>query len=367
MLNDVVHFDPEHPIPARRQPIVSIRSIMADRVPLDARRAFRPKPLTVAIQYLGVQLSAPERVIYRHRLDGLDDKWQDAGGRTEAVYTRLGPGTYTFRVMASTGDGQRTKPVSSIAFTILPTFYQTTWFIVVCVLATLALAWVLFTLRVRSVARVMSARAEERAEERVRIARELHDTLLGDLAGVAMQLKAGARRVAPLGIADGAVVELLSGLSAQVQRSLVAARKSVTSMRSQSPNEMSPLHEQLLGAAQHTFADTGVAARVEHAGSPRPYPPTVASEILGIATEAMTNARNHADCRTVTIVCGYSRRELQVRVRDDGRGFDPSQETPAGHWGLVGMRERAALVRGSFHIESMSGEGTTVFLELPVT
>ena len=158
MLNGVVHFDPEHPIPARRPPILSIRSIMADGAPFDARRRFHPKPLTVAIQYLGVQLSAPERVTYRHRLDGLDDKWQDAGGRTEAVYTRLGPGTYTFRVMASNGDGQWTTPVSSMAFTILPTFYQTNWFVALGVAAAGAMLFAGHRARVRQLER----RAEDR-------------------------------------------------------------------------------------------------------------------------------------------------------------------------------------------------------------
>jgi len=182
------------------------------------------------------------------------------------------------------------------------------------------------------------------------------------MAGVAMQLSAGARRVESLGATDSGVGGLLAGLSTQVQCSLVEARKSVTAMRAPAPNETLPLHEQLAGAAQRTFADSGIAARVEHVGSPRSYPPTVASEILHIAHEAMTNARKHAACRTVTIVCAYSPREVQVRVRDDGQGFDPSQQAPDGHWGLVGMRERAVAIGAKLAVTSSPAAGTEVVL-----
>jgi signal transduction histidine kinase len=136
-------------------------------------------------------------------------------------------------------------------------------------------------------------------------------------------------------------------------------------MRTQAPDEEPPLHEQLATAAHRIFAETGIAAQVEHAGSQRPYPPNVQSEIVGIATEAMANARHHAGCRTVTVTCSYAPRELRVRVRDDGRGFDPAQGTPAGHWGLVGMRERAASIGAQLSVTSSPAAGTEVVLVVP--
>jgi two-component system, NarL family, sensor histidine kinase DegS len=121
----------------------------------------------------------------------------------------------------------------------------------------------------------------------------------------------------------------------------------------------------IANAAHRTFADTGIAPHVEHAGSPRPYPPNVEAEIVGIASEAMTNACKHAGCETVTITCSYAPRELHVRVRDDGRGFDPSQATPTGHWGLVGMRERAASIGARLAVTSAARVGTEVVLVVP--
>jgi signal transduction histidine kinase len=131
------------------------------------------------------------------------------------------------------------------------------------------------------------------------------------------------------------------------------------------PDELPPLHEQLAQSAQRTFAATEIAAHVEHMGSPREYPPTVEAEIVVIATEAMSNALQHAGCRSVTITCSYAPRELRVRVHDDGRGLDPSQGTPAGHWGLVGMRERAASIGAQISITSTPTAGTEVVLVVP--
>jgi signal transduction histidine kinase/sugar lactone lactonase YvrE len=368
MLNGVVSYDPDAPPPRSRPPVLSIRSITADRVPLGADRRFGPQPRTLAIRYFGVDLTAPDRVRYRYRLDGFDDAWHDAGGRTEAIYTRPGPGTYTFRVMAANEAGTWTAPVSSVRFTVLPSFWQTGWFLAlvagVVVIAPAAAAFAWQRRRGRLAAERAQARFEAMLAERTRVARELHDTLLGDMAGVAMQLSAGARRAEASGGADRAVVELLSGLGAQVQRTLVEARRSVTAMRA-GPEELPPLHERLADAAHRAFAGTGIAVHVEHAGPPRTYPPAVEAEVLGIATEAMANAREHAGCRSVTVACGYGPRALRVRVRDDGRGFDPSGPAPAGHWGLVGMRERAASVGATLAVTSAPGAGTEVALVLP--
>src|SRR3712207_2898815 len=114
------------------------------------------------------------------------------------------------------------------------------------------------------------------------------------------------------------------------------------------------LHD-ALPISQRTFGEIGIGATVEHTGSPRPCLPAVEAEIVSIATEAMSNARQHADCRTVRVTCSYGARELRVRVRDDGRGFDAAGVPPEGHWGLTGMRERAASIGARLEIQSASG------------
>ena len=137
---------------------MSVRSITAAGLPPDGRRVLAPSTRTLQIQDFGVDLAAPEKVIYRYRLQGLDESWQEAGRRAEATYTRLPAGTYAFHVMASSGDGTWTAPVSAPPFTVLPSFYQTWWF--AATLAALAVLTVstIHWARVRQISRVMNAR-----------------------------------------------------------------------------------------------------------------------------------------------------------------------------------------------------------------
>jgi signal transduction histidine kinase/ligand-binding sensor domain-containing protein len=364
MLNGVVSYDPDAPR-VDKPPVVSIRSITADRVPLGARRTFETQPRTLAIEYFGVHLTAPDRVRYRYKLDGFDDVWQDAGARTEAIYTRPGPGTYTFRVMAANESGVWTAPAATAPFTVLPSFHQTRWFAALAAGAVLTLVWLAYTLRVRAVTTLVRARAEARFEamlaERTRVARELHDTLLSGAAGIAMRLDALATRAAsPAGVDAAALAELRE----QARHTLVDARRAVVAMRA-SGDALVPVSAQLADAARRVFAGTGVDARVSSTGAPCRYPAEVEEQAVRIATEAMTNAHKHAGCRAVRVTCAYRPRELCVSVRDDGRGFDPARAGANGHFGLVGMRERAAAVGAQLTVESAPGEGTTVRLEVP--
>jgi len=316
------------------------------------------------IAYTALSLAMPDRVRFRYRLSGPDTSWEDAGARREAYYTNLRPGSYRFQVIAANEDGVWNETGASLDLRIPPTFTQTRAFVVLVVGAAVVAALLLAQWRQRQMVRTLRAQFEATLAERARVARELHDTLLGDMAGVAMQLNAGARRAEASGAANATIVGLLSTLSTQVQRSLVEARRSMSAMRT-SPDESAPLHEQLANAARRTFTETGIAAHVEHTGAPRPYPPNVEAEIIGIATEAMANARQHPGCRMVTVTCSYAPRELRVRVRDDGRGLDPSQATPTGHWGLVGMRERAASIGAKLSLTSTATAGTEVVLVVP--
>jgi len=180
------------------------------------------------------------------------------------------------------------------------------------------------------------------------------------MTGVAMQLAAAANRADSANENEG-TVKLLSSLSTQVQRALVEVRRSVSAMRT-TPDAPLPLHEQLGNAARRAFAETAINARVEHTGSPRTYSPRMESQVVSIAAEAMANALRHAECRTIVITCLYAPRDVRVTVRDDGCGFDPARATPAGHWGLVGMRERAASIGATLAVRSAPGAGTEVLL-----
>lgn len=356
------------PANVRRNPLpppVLIRAVTAAgrRYEAGGRIALPPRTTDLTIAYTGASLGMPHRVQFRHRLTGDDPAaaWEDAGARREARYTNLGPGSYRFHVVAANEDGVWNEDGATVEFAIPATFTQTKAFVTLCLAMAAVSIWLLALWRQSRIARTLRAQFEATLAERTRVARELHDTLLGDMAGVAMQLSAAAHRAETAGAADATVVGLLAGLGAQVQGALAEARRSVTAMR-RTPEEESSLAERLSESAYRTFAGSGIAVNVERAGTPRRYPESAEAEIVRIATEAMTNARQHSGCRRMDVSCTYGRRQLQLRLRDDGRGFDPHEQAPIGHWGLVGMRERAGAIGARLAIASAPGAGTEVLL-----
>jgi signal transduction histidine kinase/ligand-binding sensor domain-containing protein len=326
-----------------------------------------PRMGALSVDYTAYSLAVPDRVRFKYRLEGLHTTWQDAGGRREAFFTNLPPGRYRFHVIASNDDGVWNTAGASLAFTIAPAWNQTWWFfglVALTLTATPAVAAVAWQRRrARLAAERTQARFEAILAERTRVARELHDTLLGDMAGVVLQLDAGAGRLAAGDSNTAAIASLLSTLGSQARQALAQTRESVLAMRTSSDARL--IHDQLASAAQRTFSETEVVVHLTETGTARPYPPIVEAEIVGIAGEAMANARNHSGCRTVWVICDYGPRQLRVGVRDDGQGFDPSQATPAGHWGLIGMRERAASIEARLTVTSAPGAGTEVVLVLP--
>ena len=310
----------------------------------------------------------PDRVRFKYRLEGLDTTWQDAGGRREAFFTNLAPGRYRFHVIASNDDGVWNTAGASLAFTIAPAWNQTWWFfglVAVTLLATPALAAVAWQ---RRRARLAAERTQRRFEavlaERTRVARELHDKLLGGMAGVVLQLDAGAQRLAAgrqrhRGRRQPLLDPGLPGPTGADRDQRVRGR------HAHAPATAGCFTKQLADAAQRTFSGTEIVVHLTQTGTARSYPATVEAEIVSIAGEAMTNARNHSGCRTVWVICGYEPEELRVGVRDDGCGFDPSQATPTGHWGLIGMRERAASIGARLTVTSAPGAGTEVVVVLP--
>ncbi|KAB2887628.1 MAG: hypothetical protein F9K40_21205, partial [Kofleriaceae bacterium] len=131
------------------------------------------------------------------RLEGYEQDWQDAGTRRVAYYTNPGPGDYVFRVLATNNDGVWNEVGARIAFSIAPRYYQTPWFAAACVTVAAALLWVAYLLRLRRVSRQIHDRLQERHQERERIARELHDTLLQSVQGLILRFHAVARSLGP--------------------------------------------------------------------------------------------------------------------------------------------------------------------------
>src|SRR5262249_53312406 len=146
-----------------------------------------PRIRDLAIDYTALSLAAPDRVLFRYKLEPRDHDWQDAGRRRQAFYSDLPPGHYRFRVTACNNSGVWNEVGTSLDFSIAPAYYQTAWFRLSCVALLLGLAAGLHRLRLRQVTSRMRARMEGRLEERERIARDLHDTLLQSVQGLILK------------------------------------------------------------------------------------------------------------------------------------------------------------------------------------
>jgi signal transduction histidine kinase len=359
-MNGLFHLDPAHLHGETHPPILSIKSIAADGTPVNAAGAIGSQPQTLEIQYLGVNLTAPEDVTYRYRLDGLDTGWQDAGHRTEAIYTHLQPGTYTFRVMASSDNRTWTAPVSSANIIVPPSFYQTTWFYFVCGAAALLLLWFIVNLRIHAVSRQIRARSDERADERVRIARELHDTLLQGFQAVLLNFHVTARKVAP----DDESRAMLERTLTMADRIIVEGRNRVGSLRSERLTDAELLGS-LEGAGRDMGFDGNVDYRVRRSGIAAELDPSVAEEVFYIAKEALTNAFRHASASQISLELNYGTRSFDMVCRDNGHGFEPAGGVKDGHWGLKGMFERAQRLGGKLDCQSTPMQGTAIILTLP--
>ena len=173
-------------------PPVLIRALTVAGHTIEPIPGLRLPVYTTAVRfdYLGLSLTAAEKVRYRYRMDGVDTDWRELTAVRQALYTNLRPGHYTFRVIAANNDGVWNESGASLAFVIPPAFVQTGWFIALCVAGGAAVVWALVRLRVRQVRRRLEERMDDRLNERTRIARELHDSLLQGFQGLMFRLQA---------------------------------------------------------------------------------------------------------------------------------------------------------------------------------
>ena len=154
-LDGVSVIDPRHLAFNKLPPPVHIEQVIADGKSYDASSGLRLPPLVrdLDIDYTGLSFVAPEKVLFRYKLEGWDRDWQNAGNRRQAFYTNLAPGKYRFRVTACNNSGVWNEAGTCLDFSIAPAYWQTTWFRALCVAIFLALVWVAYRARVRQLRR----------------------------------------------------------------------------------------------------------------------------------------------------------------------------------------------------------------------
>jgi signal transduction histidine kinase/ligand-binding sensor domain-containing protein len=295
--------------------------------------------------FTGLSYTAPDNVRFQHRLEGLQKDWQDAGMNRVAAYNYLPPGEYKFHVRAANNDGVWNEAGATVAFYLLPHFWQRGWFRALGVVLIFGAAWGAYYLRM--------ARLRELERLRLRIARDLHDDVGANLASMALIAEAMEKQPA---FGDPADLRRIALHTIDALRDIVwfidPARDRlgdlVTRMR-----DTAPL---LLTGIRHDFEIL----------MPNPdinLPPAFRRNVFPIFKEALHNAVSHARASRVRITLDCRDGVLRLKVNDDGIGFDERKIIPGN--GLRNLRRRAAEMHGAVRIQTAPGQGTTVEFEAP--
>ncbi|RQP24890.1 sensor histidine kinase [Piscinibacter terrae] len=321
----------------------------------------------VSFDFAALNYVDPQRTRYRYRLDGFEAKWNETdSARRSATYTMLPAGQYTLRVQARGARGDWSE--STLRIRVPPPWYAT-WYFRTLVAAWLLLAlWLAYRLRVRQLHRRFEIALYARLGERGRIARELHDTLLQTYQASLLWFRSAMNVLPERPLEAKQRIEL--GLE-HAESAIAEGRDAVQGLRA-STVEVNDLAEAIAAVgAELTKAHAAGVAPVVHVavdGPSRSLYPLVREEAWRIAGEALRNSFRHADARQITVTLYYGARQFRVTVVDDGKGIEAATAAghqPASHFGLPGMRERAAIVGGQLDVRSAIGRGTEVELCVP--
>jgi len=347
----------------------------------------------ISFEFAALDYTAPEKNHYAYMMEKVDQDWVYAGTRRRAGYTDLRPGNYVFRVKGSNNDGVWNEEGMAVYITVTPPLWETWWFRGIVALALLGSAIGAYHLRVRSLAarsrelerQVAQRTAELRqemdqrmqaekalrqseaekavADERNRLARDLHDSVTQSLYSLTLLTEAGQR------LAKAGDLERVQGYQARIgeigQQVLNEMRLLVHELRPlalESEGLVGALRQRLDAVEQRVGIEAHLVL-VGEAGTTK-LPPTVEEELFRIAQEALNNALKHAVPTSVEVRIRVegddTARCVELEVRDNGQGFDLDVVSDKGGMGLMSMRERAEKLGGTLTILSTPGEGTRV-------
>ena len=356
--NGLTYFQPAAVTMNPLQPPVAVESLLVDgeefassldkgKAVQDLRQKLRiPAGRTqFEFHFTAMSYTAPDNVRFQYQLEGLQKDWVDAGINRVATYNYLSPGEYKFHVRAANNDGVWNETGASLAFQLLPHFWQRWWFLTLIGAALISLVWLAYYLRM--------ARLRELERLRLRIARDLHDDVGANLAGMALIAEAMEKQPA---FGDPADLRRIALHTIDALRDIVwfidPARDTLGDLISRM-RDTAPL---LLTGIKYDF----------EAIVPNPdinLPPAFRRNVFPIFKEALHNAVSHAQAGRVSITLDCREGLLRLRVNDDGRGFDERKIIPGN--GLRNLRRRAAEMRGSVRIQTAPGQGTTVEFAAP--
>ena len=358
-------LNPAEPLPPAPALPVVVKTLGSpgDGKPLQLPIRFAPGTSALQFDYTSPALAIPERLRFRYRLHEVDAAWQDAGARRSAYYNNLAPGDYHFSVNATDYNGKWSDAVTTADFAITPKATQTWWFKTLCVFALFSAVYAVYRWRIQRLGRQLAGRLQERVNERERIARELHDTLLQSVQGLVLHVHAALLK---LPAKDTARLQIETALQ-RADEVLDEGRDRIRELRGEDVSKLSFADAVQAAAARLRHGDAG-PLRLTIFGTARQLDATIYTETLAIVTEAVANAYTHARATRVEAELHYGRLEFRCILRDDGIGIPAAVLDDGGrrnHWGMRGMYERTARIKARLAVRSSEGGGTAWQLDVP--
>jgi signal transduction histidine kinase len=326
-------------------------------VHLESGLELKPGQTDVRIFYDARELSNPGQIEFRYKLDGYDSEWTTTHARV-AHYQHLPPGRYRFEVQARKSGTDWIS--AAAALRQMPHFYATWYFMLAMVLLSAALAVVWYRRRIHRVRASLAVIVEERN----RIARECHDTLMAGFAAIAWQVEATAKRLAdgadPAGAAQSCELAHSMVLHCQAE-----ARRIIWDLRD-SDEISGVLSHALERAIEAHYREQSIQVGLTVEGTEMTLPPNSVHHLVCIGQEAISNALRHAAPQRIDVRLVFHKAEVRLEVEDDGSGFQPSRATGKnGHFGMLVMEERARKLGGDFVVRSTPRCGTEVVVRVP--
>jgi signal transduction histidine kinase len=315
-------------------------------------------------------------------MEGFDDNWNYVGTERTATYTNLDPGEYVFRVKAANNDGIWNEQGASIRIIITPPFWETTWFRILTGLLLVGGLITIYQVRLDMIKRQKKKLEEEvkkrtrteeslrqlsahlhevREEERIRIAREIHDELGQQLTVLKMDVSWVLKKLAPT---DDANRQKLQDMMDMLGHSVKTVRRIASELR---PTLLDDLG--LIAAMEWHLKEfeerVGIKTQLEAPCEQLLLSDTAKIGLFRIFQESLTNVARHAQAKKVKISLSVKNENIILRIEDDGIGFDQEKISRKRTLGILGMKERTAMIRGSYEISSINGQGTTIVVRVP--
>ena len=319
----------------------------------------------VELKFDVIEIESPEKIRFQYRMDGVDLDWLNADTTHTAVYTSLPLGLHSFHIRACNKDGIWDPQGVVFQMNQQRYVYETWPFRVLALVFFLLLLTSLYLLRQHQITEQYQRRLEERLDERERIARDLHDTLLQGVQGLILRFQAAMERLPD----SEPTRKLMESALDRADKVMTEGRDRVSSLRSQTTAGDS-LTQAIVRTGQALLDGQAAEFRVVEEGTPRLLHPVVSEEAYWIAREALVNALAHSGAATMIVEILYLSSTFRLLFRDNGRGMSQAILHSGGrpaHFGLVGMQERAKKIGGHLQIRTEAGLGTVIELTVPAS